>query len=73
MQREVYTFLELYDRAKVEVVFVSEKQAIEAFYNDCCQVIVVSRTLSAEEEKKFKASCDEFSVLYVTTKIVVVA
>jgi phosphate transport system substrate-binding protein len=55
MQREVYTFQELYDRAKVEVVFVSEKQAIEALYNDCCKVIVVSRNLSAVEEKKFKA------------------
>jgi phosphate transport system substrate-binding protein len=55
MQREAYTFTQLYDRTRIELVFVNEKQAIEAFYNDCCKVIVVSRTLSAEEEKKFKA------------------
>lgn len=54
-QREIYTFEELYNRAKVNVVFASEKQAIEALYNDCCKVIIVSRTLSAEEERKFKA------------------
>ena len=55
IKREIYTFEELYDRAKVEVVFVNEKQAIEAFYNDCCSVILISRTLSSDEEKKFKA------------------
>ena len=55
LKREVYTFQELYDRAKVELVFVNEKQAIEALYNDCCKVILISRTLSADEEKKFKA------------------
>ncbi len=55
MKREVYTFQKFYDRAKVEVNFVNEKQAIEALYNDCCKVILISRALSDEEQKKFKA------------------
>jgi len=55
LKREVYTFQEFYKNAKVEVIFVSEKQAVEALYNDCCKVILISRTLSADEQKKFKA------------------
>ena len=55
IKREVYTFQEFYKNAKVELSFVNEKQAVEALYNDCCKVILISRTLSANELKKFKA------------------
>ncbi|MGZ3866364.1 MAG: PstS family phosphate ABC transporter substrate-binding protein [Bacteroidia bacterium] len=56
MKRQTVTFEELYTNAKVHVNFVNEKQAIEGLYNDCCKVIVISRVLSADEEKKFNTA-----------------
>ncbi len=56
MKQQVYTFQELYANAKVEVNYVNEKQAIEGLYNDCCKVILISRNLSENEIKKFKAA-----------------
>ena len=56
MKVQVYTFGEIYPRAKAEITYVSEKAALEGLYNDCCKVAVLSRRLSAGEEKRFRAA-----------------
>lgn len=53
---QVYTFEQIYDRAKVRVNYVNEKEALEGLYNDCCKVILLSRKLTEAELKKFKAA-----------------
>jgi phosphate transport system substrate-binding protein len=49
-----YTFGEIYPRAKTEISYVNEKQALEGLFNDCCKVIVLSRSLTKDEQKKFE-------------------
>lgn len=56
MKRQIFTFEELYHNAKIKAEYVNEKQAVEGLYNDCCKVIVLSRILSNDELKKFKAA-----------------
>jgi len=56
MKIQAYTFEEIYPRAKAQIKYVNEKQALEGFYNDCCKVMVISRALTEDELKKFKAA-----------------
>jgi phosphate transport system substrate-binding protein len=55
IKNQAYTFEQIYYNAKINVQYVNEKQAIEGLYNDSCKVIVISRVLSANELKQFKA------------------
>lgn len=56
MKVQGYTFGEIYPRAKAEITYVNEKQALEGLYNDCCKVIVLSRVLTKDEQKKFEGA-----------------
>ena len=55
IRNQAYTFEQIYHNSKINVNYVNEKQAIEGLYNDSCKVIIISRVLSTDELKKFKA------------------
>ncbi|HKC68283.1 MAG TPA: substrate-binding domain-containing protein [Bacteroidia bacterium] len=55
IKNQAYTFEKIYFNAKINVQYVNEKQAVEGLYNDSCKVIVISRCLSENELKQFKA------------------
>jgi len=55
IRNQIYTFEQIYVNTKVDVNYVNEKQAIVGLYNDSCEVIVMSRALSADEIKYFNA------------------
>lgn len=56
MKVQAYTFHEIYPKAEAEVTYVNEKTALEGLFNDCCKVIVLSRTLTENEIKRFNAA-----------------
>jgi phosphate transport system substrate-binding protein len=55
MKNQIYTFEALYKYAHVNAKYVSEKEAVEGLFNDSCKLILISRRLSDEELKRFKA------------------
>jgi len=55
IEAEVDTFNGLYERAHIDVEYLSEMAAIEAFLKDSVRLAVVTRTLTAEERAYFKA------------------
>jgi len=56
LKLQAYTFEQIYSNTNVVVKYTNEKEAIEGLFNDSCKVIIISRKLSAEEEKKFSAA-----------------
>src|ERR1700739_4575398 len=56
LKLQANTFEKIYSNASINVQYTNEKEAIEGLRNDCCKVIIISRKLSADEEKKFNAA-----------------
>jgi phosphate transport system substrate-binding protein len=65
MDAELYTFQSLYQYAKVDTMCRSEADIINAFMKDSVSLIVVSRKLSADEEKQLNSQ----QIFPKTTKI----
>ncbi len=65
MDAELYTFQSLYQYAKVDTMCRSEADIINAFMKDSVSLIVVSRKLTADEEKQLNSK----QVFPKTTKI----
>lgn len=55
IKNQAITFESQYTKASVEVICRSEKEAIEAFYNDSCKAMAISRELSTQEKEVFKS------------------
>ncbi len=55
IKNQVYTFQSIYKNAVIQTVSSNEKKCIEALFNDSCKVIAITRLLSTDELKKFKA------------------
>lgn len=55
IKNQAITFESQYANANIEVVCRSEKEAIEAFYNDSCKAMAISRELSTKEKEVFKS------------------
>lgn len=53
VRNQVYTFEALYPNAFVEETPSTENEAVQALYNDSCQVIVISRQLNEKEKAAF--------------------
>jgi phosphate transport system substrate-binding protein len=65
MDAELYTFQALYQYARIDTMARSEADIINAFMKDSVSLIVVSRKLTAEEEKQLNSQ----QVFPKTTKI----
>jgi len=55
INNQVFTFKATYKNADITTVSSNEKACIEALFNDSCKAIAITRMLSDEELKKFKA------------------
>lgn len=53
LQNQAYTFSALYQNAEVELFTACESEIINAFLNDSCKAIVISRLLGEQETKAF--------------------
>ncbi|MBA2613239.1 MAG: substrate-binding domain-containing protein [Bacteroidetes bacterium] len=53
LSNQVYTFEAHYPSAHLELFCTNEAHAVEALYNDSCEVIVISRDLNEKEKKAF--------------------
>jgi len=54
IENQTYTFSQIYNLAKFKTIYSSEQEAIKALYDDSCKVIALNRTLSKDEEERFK-------------------
>lgn len=55
MSAQAYTFERIYERAKINLFYCNEKEAVKALYDDSCKAIALNRPLSSDEEEMFKA------------------
>lgn len=55
VKNQVYTFEALYPNASLQIFKSSESEAVEALYNDSCEVILISRELNPSEKKAFES------------------
>ncbi len=55
IENQALTFESQYSNAEIEVISRSETEAIEAFYNDSCKAIAISRELTPKEKGVFKS------------------
>jgi phosphate transport system substrate-binding protein len=54
IETEVETFTGIYTKAKVDVRYVSEAEAMEALMKDSVQLAIITRRMTDEEKKHFK-------------------
>lgn len=62
---EIYTFQSLYPNAKVNALYLPEKDAIQRLINDSCKVVVMCRDLTDNERKLFEKA----NLFPISTKI----
>ncbi|MDI1353969.1 MAG: substrate-binding domain-containing protein [bacterium] len=53
VRNQVSTFESQYENASIELYQTSENEAVQALYNDSCELIVISRNLGEVEKKAF--------------------
>jgi phosphate transport system substrate-binding protein len=62
---QIYTFHSLYTNAKINALYLPEKDALQRLINDSCKVVVMCRDLTANERKQFEQS----NLFPISTKI----
>lgn len=62
---QIYTFQNLYERARINVKYQTEPDALNSLLNDSCKIAVLNRDLTPEEKKNFEAK----NIFPKTTKI----
>jgi phosphate transport system substrate-binding protein len=62
---EIYTFHSLYVNAKVNALYLPEKEALDRLINDSCKVVVMCRDLTSNERKRF----EQANIFPISTKI----
>lgn len=62
---QIYTFHSLYTNAKVNALYLPEKDALQRLINDSCKVVVMCRDLTENERKQFEKS----NLFPISTKI----
>ena len=55
VQNQIYTFEAHYPNAHLEAISCSDNEAVQALYNDSCELIVISRPLTETEKKAFES------------------
>jgi phosphate transport system substrate-binding protein len=65
IKNQAYTFEKIYNRAKIELVYCNESEAVQALFNDSCKTIVMNRQLSSNEEEQFKKKNIFISAMFV--------
>ncbi len=54
LEHQAYTFMKVYNSAKIAISYADEKAILNALYYDSCKTIALNRNLSEAEEKWFK-------------------
>lgn len=62
---QIYTFHSFYENAKINVLYLPEKDALERLIKDSCKVVVMCRDLTENEHKRFEQS----NIFPISTKI----
>lgn len=62
---QLYTFHSLYQNAKVNALYLPEREALDRLLKDSCKVIVMCRDLTGSERKKF----EQANIFPISTKI----
>ena len=62
---QIYTFHSFYENAKINVLYLPEKDALERLINDSCKVVVMCRDLTGNERKRFEQS----NIFPISTKV----
>lgn len=55
LKNQAFTFQSLYHQAHLQLIQATENEAVNALYNDSCEVIVISRQLTEKEKKAFES------------------
>lgn len=62
---QIYTFQSFYKNAKINALYLPEKEALERLINDSCKVVVMCRDLTGNERKRF----EQANLFPISTKI----
>jgi phosphate transport system substrate-binding protein len=62
---QIYTFQSFYKNAKINALYLPEKDALERLINDSCKVVVMCRDLTGNERKHF----EQANLFPISTKI----